>query len=53
MTPHPLQRSASIDRTDSRAMMTRDYPRDLIGYGRNPPHAQLARPARASPCSSS
>ncbi len=30
-------------------MMTRDYPRDLIGYGRNPPHAQLAGPGPHRP----
>jgi allantoinase len=27
-------------------MMTRDYPRDLIGYGRNPPHARWPGEAR-------
>ena len=27
-------------------MMTRDYPRDLVGYGRNPPHAQWPGQAR-------
>ena len=27
-------------------MMTRDYPRDLIGYGRNPPHARWPGAAR-------
>ena len=27
-------------------MMTRDYPRDLIGYGRNPPHARWPGQAR-------
>ena len=29
------------------------YPRDLVGYGRTPPHAQWPGEARASPCSSS
>jgi putative urate catabolism protein len=27
-------------------MMTPDYPRDLVGYGRNPPHAQWPNQAR-------
>jgi peptidoglycan/xylan/chitin deacetylase (PgdA/CDA1 family) len=27
-------------------MMTRDYPRDLVGYGRKPPHAQWPGQAR-------
>ena len=27
-------------------MMTRDYPRDLVGYDRNPPHAQWPGEAR-------
>ncbi|MCX7153088.1 MAG: allantoinase PuuE [Proteobacteria bacterium] len=27
-------------------MMSKDYPRDLIGYGRNPPHAQWPQGAR-------
>ncbi len=29
-------------------MMTRDYPRDLVGYGRNPPHAQWPGQARVA-----
>jgi hypothetical protein len=31
---------------------TQPYPRDLIGYGRKPPQAEVARAAPASPCSS-
>ena len=27
-------------------MTTRDYPRDLVGYGRNPPHARWPGDAR-------
>jgi allantoinase len=31
---------------------TAPYPRDLVGYGRNPPHANWPGPAPAWPCSS-